>query len=109
MDMEEKVRIERVIEAFADYIDNKKSVDIAYTRKDRYLYLISCTEPEEIKSGEWLCKQFLVDMEFEILAELNLEDDVLPEEYYPVLQRRVQPYMDKLEEYKYLMERYECK
>lgn len=105
--MNEKAKIERVIEAFSEYIDTRAAVDIAYTRKGRYLYLLSGTEPEEIKSGEWLCKHFLKDIEYEVQYELKIDNDDTPKEYYPVLRERMQKYMDKLPEYQYLLEKYE--
>ena len=106
--MNEKAKIERVIEAFSEYIDTRAAVDIAYTRKGRYLYLLSGTEPEEIKSGEWLCKHFLKDIEYEVQYELKIDGVDTPRKYYPILQARMKQYMDKLPEYHYLLKKYEC-
>ena len=105
--MDEKAKIERVIEAFSEYIDTRAAVDIAYTRKGRYLYLLSGTEPEEIKSGEWLCAHFLKDIEYEVQYELKIDSDDTPKEYYPVLLERMRRYMAKLPEYQYLLKIYE--
>ena len=105
--MDEKAKIERVIEAFTEYINNRDAVDIAYTRKGRYLYLLYGTEPEEIRSGEWLCEHFLRDIEYELQYEFRLDTEVTPKEYYPLLRDRMQNYMAKLPEYQYLLKKYE--
>lgn len=102
----EKDKIETVIEAFADYIDSISQLDFALTRKGRYLCLQKGLEEEEIESGEWLCAKLLRELELDLLFELRLDNEKLPAEYLPVLRARMQPYMDNLPEYQYLLEQY---
>ena len=104
--MHEKMQIEKVLSVFSEYIDSVPEIDIAYTRKGRYLYLLDGAEDQEIESDEWLCNRLMSEIEFDVQRELQLDGESIPKEQLPILYARMQQYLDKLPEYQYLLENY---
>ena len=100
-------QIEKVIDAFWDYIKGKPYLDFALTKKGKYLYLLDGMEDEIIDSGEWLCNRLLYDIEVDFEIELAMKGKEMNSEQRLIMYRIMKQYIDKLPEYKYLLDRYE--
>ena len=104
--MDRNEQIEKVIDVFGEYIDSIPEIDIAATRKGKYLFLIDDEMADEIESGEWLCNRLLGEIELDMELELKTDGEPIPQEYRQVLCSRLQPYLDKLPGYNHLLENY---
>ena len=100
-------QIEKVIDVFGKYIDSIPEIDIALTRKGKYLFLCDGLA-DEIESGEWLCDRLLSEIELDMEIELKTDGEPLPQEYRPILCSRMQSFLDKLPEYGYLLDNYKA-
>ena len=59
-----------------------------------------------MENGDWLCDCLLGNIEFDVQKELNLDGEPIPEAHKPMLWARIQPYLDQLPEYQYLLENF---
>lgn len=111
---EQLASIEKVKTVFADYMERTLESDLVWSDKVGYVLLrgINLTQtgfdfqPLILEDGSQLCSNFLVELCYEIIERENFHCD--PREATFSQQKKIrdelQPYMDQLPEYEYLID-----
>lgn len=97
--------VSRVLEVYKEYIRNTPDYITEENCQDVFLYLDAAVDICEVTDGEDLCERFLLEFEIALQQELGIVS--ISEAEYPLLLERMKPYMDKLPEYQYLLEKYQ--
>ena len=104
----ETEKIEKVLGAFRNYIDEDDSLDIACTWKHGYILMTDGGESDSIVTAADMCKRLLHYLEgyFRETHEISFEEERLPNRYQSEFLQYAKPYMNELPEYQDLLKEY---
>ena len=113
---QEKAEIERVINVFRDYIKDSTYLDLVWSDKIGYIYLIidgldrPHAEGRYVKSAEHLASVLLGDIETDVFLSTGNEHSLEDADYRELaeIDRRQKPFLDQLPEYRYLSKKTFC-
>ncbi len=106
---QEKQKLDRVLEVFAEYLKQRDHCDIAWSNKIGYLILDFSSDIDSVTpigTAEDLCREMLVYIMIDVISMTKLEHtfkELNAIEQAEIL-RRWQPYFEQLPEYEYLRE-----
>ena len=107
---EEKAKIEEVLNAFHDYIEQATFLDIMWTDKAGYVYLYidgrttPIVDSTYIESAEMLFSRLIGEIESDVLVSTGNDHSIMDADYLEKreMQRRFKPYLDQFPEYRHL-------
>lgn len=112
----EKAEIERVINVFRDYLAQSTYLDLVWSDKIGYVYLIidgldaPHTEGRYVKSAEHLASVLLGDIEADVFLATGNEHSLETADQLELaeIDRRQKPFLDQLPEYRHLSKNSSC-